>query len=315
MVKTKFRTMFQKCSVGAVVSLCVGIALCTHASVASAQYFNSGDNHAVGGGGGLMSGPQSGSSHPYSQGGGLIEGSRGFGGGNPYYSNGSLVDSATDVNSHGGAEPTPADRITQLTALKAQLEEMKTKLQGLLDSLKQGGTLPLKQNCPLIAMPVDGTATTTLKGARHCRPFIHRPILCPEAAQSAGSFGGGTSTNTPMCRPGHSTSTPFMSNCVNNDPRRCTDMFGGSTSTVWNTLPPYVSSPRYGTPSTTTSGGVGPSGDHPGSSYGGGNLFGGGGSSFNGQVRGASSDMSAEMADTLDSLKGDLLDISDALEQ
>jgi hypothetical protein len=260
---------------------------------------------------------------------------------------------------------TQSARISDLQERIKQLEDMKNRLQALLDSLKNGGTLPIKQVCPLVARPV-GAATYAPDISRQCHPApVVKPIFnhcvnndprrCPDA------FGGNSSTspafpdcvnNDPRRCPdafGGSTSTPF-NHCVNNDPRRCPDAFGGSTSTPFNhcvnndprrcpdafggngatsTVKNCVANDPRRCPdafggSTSTSAFYGKAASESGHSF---QMFSpsnfGGGSSDSfgstnssgGKVFGASTDMSAEIADTLGSLKGDLLDISDMLNQ
>jgi|GEM_PF-5505137 len=238
-------------------------------------------------------------------------------GGSGYTSSGAYNNSNTTSGTVPGTSGATTPSAEIQNRIK-KLEEMRMQLQTLLDSLKNGGALPTKQGCSLAVRTTGDVATGTSSTVKHCRPVPHtpRPLRCSEGLPATGFFGAGTSTNTPMCRPSHGTSTPFMSDCTNNDLRRCANVFGGGTSTLWNTLPSYVASPRYGTPSATTSGGLGVFGGYGGSdSSSNGSAVGAPSFVGSGQVRGASSDMSAEMADTLDSLKGDLLDISDMLHQ
>lgn len=170
------------------------------------------------------------------------------------------------------------------TPTLSDLQDQLQKLTALKDQLEK-----------LIAS-LQNSSTTTKGRFTHC-PQYNRPasgeVITPttrvcidDSGMYPGRFG---------------TTTPFLRGCVNNDPRRCTDAFHASTSAPTNGQQFKMFNPgSFGGGSTSA---FGPTNS------------GGGGFSSGGQVRGASTDQSAELADMLGTLTSDLLDMRDSLDQ
>lgn len=199
----------------------------------------------------------------------------GFGNGRP---------TSLDTDSHTGG-----NTIATLQARIAQLDAMKAQLQKLLDALKARSTATQPSRCPLVVETIGSTT----------RVFID------DSGMRRNSFG----SSTP--------STITLKNRVNNDPRRCADSFGGASTSTWNhPIPlgrPFGGGSYGGVSQGASSTGAGSFR----SSFGGGAAYpsAGGPGAANGMVHGASSDMSAEMADVLSGLTSDLLDLRDSLDQ
>lgn len=208
--------------------------------------------------------------------------------------------SNTSFNGNGFQENAPGleQQLKQLQKRIKKLDEMKAQLQKLLISLQQrASTTPERPVCPT----TPGQVASSTRSHPGCRPEIKpsRTIPCSANAHAEISFSRQGAT-TPPCRTerdySRGTTTCRVSYCLPN-----------GVGTPWN----HGSTTPYGSPTTwkeRTS-----SSSNAWFNAGGGSTDRNG--SFYGQVRGASSDMSAEMSDTLDSLKSDLLDISDILNQ
>ena len=246
-------------------------------------------------------------------------------------------------DSYGGTQtrPSPDQQLKQLQERIKQLDDMKAKLEKLLASLQQhASTTPDKPKCFMpFGLLFGGASTSTSTSHEGCRPLVQlpHPILCPQGSHAGSGWGGVASTTAP-CHPlpallcggptgCHSASTtcadcgglwrpPFHDSTTTNPVLfRCYDCnsaggggFAPSNNGAATPMRNQSSNSSFGGYSGQGFGGIDITSHVGGSSFGGNSYSGG-------AVRGASSDMSAEMAETLDGLRGDLLNLSDMLNQ